>query len=139
MMEPRPVADLYSVVEGEVRLKAGRRHGDGTLVFPLPEGPDARDHDLVLLPATGKLWSWTVQRFAPKHPYDGPSDDTYQPFGVAYVQLGEELIVEGRIAQVPPPQLAIGQAMQVVRTVYTRDAQGRPVETYAFAPLEQQP
>lgn len=138
-MEARPVADLYQIVAGEVRLRAGRRRDDGALVFPCPTGAAAPDHEPVLLPATGTLWSWTVQRFAPKAPYDGPSGDDYQPYGVAYVQLGDALIVEGRIAATPPPPLTIGQAMQVVRVIYTRDAHGQPIETYAFAPLERSP
>lgn len=136
MQEPRPVADLYRIVDGEVRLIAGRRHSDGALAFPLPEGAEAAHHDTVLLPATGTLWSWTVQRFAPKQPYDGPSGDDYRPYAVVYVQLGDMLIVEGRIAQTPPPPLTIGQPMRVVIVAYTRDAQGQPVETYAFTPME---
>lgn len=136
MQNPRPVADLYRIVDGEVRLIAGCRKSDGVLAFPFPEGSEAAGHDPVLLPATGTLWSWTVQRFAPKQPYDGPSGEDYQPYAVAYVQLGDMLIVEGRIAQTPPPPLTIGQPMQVVRVAYTQDAQGQPVETYAFNPLE---
>lgn len=136
MLERRPVADLYRIVDGEVRLIAGRRHSDGALAFPLPDGAEAAHHDPVLLPSNGTLWSWTVQRFAPKQPYDGPTGEDYQPYAVAYVQLGDMLIVEGRIAQTPPPPLTIGQPMQVVRVAYTQDAQGQPVETYAFTPME---
>lgn len=139
LMDAVPVAELYRMVDDEVRLIAGRRHADGLLIFPLPTGTEAAHCEPVLLPATGTLWSWTIQHFAPKAPYDGPSGADHRPYGVVYVQLGDMLIVEGRIAESPPPPLTIGQPMRVVRTVYTQDAEGRPQETYAFAPVEQKP
>ncbi len=137
-MDATPIADLYRCIAGEVRLVAGRRQEDGVLVFPMPEGSEEAKHDLVLLPATGTLWSWTVQRFAPKLPYDGSTGDDFRPYAVAYVQLGDNLIIEGRVTPSPPPPLTIGRPMRVVRESYATDAQGQPIETYAFTPMEKQ-
>ena len=65
------------------RLLGGRSRSDGSYVFPMPAGPEGERFEQVELAAEGTLWSYTVQRFAPKRPYDGPSDDaSFQPFGV---------------------------------------------------------
>lgn len=132
----QPVADgLYDIVDGEVRLIAGRPQDGGPLAFPFPQGSEAARYEPVLLPATGTLWSWTVQRFAPKAPYDGPSEADFTPYGVAYVQLGDMLIVEGRMIDADLGTLRIGQPMRVVTEAYASDAGGAPIETYAFAPI----
>lgn len=132
----QPVAELYRVIDAEIRLLAGACRDTGRLVFPFPHGPEAAAHDLVLLPAAGPLWSWTMQRFAPKSPYDGPVGEAFQPYAVAYVQLGDKLIVEGRVTLGAHLPLQIGQPMRVVREVYAHTPDGQSVETYAFAPAE---
>jgi uncharacterized OB-fold protein len=37
----------------------------------------------------GILWTWTVQRFAPKSPPYQPGPDGFRPFAVGYVTLAE--------------------------------------------------
>jgi uncharacterized OB-fold protein len=49
----------------------------------------------VVLPAAGTIWTWTVQRFAPKPPFRAPT--SFAPFAVAYVDLGT-VRVEARLA-----------------------------------------
>jgi uncharacterized OB-fold protein len=41
----------------------------------------------VTLPAEGTLWTWTVQRFAPKSPPYVPPADGFRPFVLGYVEL----------------------------------------------------
>jgi uncharacterized OB-fold protein len=41
----------------------------------------------VTLPAEGTLWTWTVQRFAPKSPPYVPPADGFRPFALGYVEL----------------------------------------------------
>ncbi|WP_284741398.1 Zn-ribbon domain-containing OB-fold protein [Amycolatopsis sp. RTGN1] len=41
----------------------------------------------VTLPAEGVLWTWTVQRFAPKSPPYVPPADGFRPFALGYVEL----------------------------------------------------
>ncbi|MGI5452767.1 Zn-ribbon domain-containing OB-fold protein [Streptomyces sp. CA-249302] len=43
----------------------------------------------VVLSGTGTLWTWTVQRYAPKSPPYVPPADGFAPFAVGYVELPE--------------------------------------------------
>ncbi|OLL73699.1 hypothetical protein Ae168Ps1_2083c [Pseudonocardia sp. Ae168_Ps1] len=85
----------------------------------------------VPLTRTGTLWSWTVQGFRPKPPYTGT--EAYEPFGVGYVELPGQLIVEARLTGTDPAELAIGMAVELVLTPFRDDESGRPVHTFAFA------
>lgn len=62
------------------------------------------------LPRRGSLWSWTVQRFAPKSPPFLPHDDEFVPFVVGYVELDGGIRVEA-IIEVPPSEVWIGMAL----------------------------
>lgn len=130
------VAEKLFTGEGETtRLLAGRRRSDGRLVFPFPSGPEAELFDLVELSPRGTLWSWTVQRFLPKPPYNGRGSEVdFTPYGVGYVELPGELIVEGRIVADDLKALKIGQPMRVTTEAYRETADGEPVLTYAFTP-----
>ena len=40
------------------------------------------------LPRRGTPWTWTIQRFMPKTPYNsGETPETFTPYGVGYVEL----------------------------------------------------
>ena len=121
---------------GATRLLAGRRKTDGRLVFPCPSGGRASQFDLVELGSHGRLWSWTVQRFAPKEPFNGFNGEDFRPYAVGYVELPGELIVESRLVDVDFGQLHIGMPMQVTTEVYRVDADGSSVLTYAFRPSD---
>lgn len=128
-------ANLFTGHGGTTRLLAGRRRSDGRLRFPLPTGPEAADYDTVELGARGTLWSYTVQRFRPKTPFNGRGDERdFQPYGVGYVELPGELIVEGRIVAEDYGSLRIGQPMRLTTEAYREDDNGAPVLTYAFTP-----
>lgn len=43
----------------------------------------------VTLSSAGELWTWTVQRFAPKSPPFVPPKDGFRPFAMGYVELPE--------------------------------------------------
>ncbi|WP_323039036.1 OB-fold domain-containing protein [Gemmobacter sp.] len=125
-------ADLLRLAPdgGSVTLLGGRHKDSGRLVFPLPQGTDWLPEDL---PQTGRLWSFTVQRFRPKSPpYAGP--EAFEPYAVGYVDLGP-LVVEGRLTGVDPDRLRIGMAMRLVPLAMELSG-GRHVTTYAFAPQE---
>lgn len=82
----------------------------------------------------GTLWSWTVQDFLPKSPYNsGESSDSFRPYGVGYIELPCGLKVESRLTCADPQQLQIGMPMQLVEIDYGQDA-GRQLRTFAFAP-----
>ncbi len=127
MASDKPIADGLWEGDAEPRLIAGRRHRDGLLVFPLPTGAAAEDYEPVALPRRGKLWSWTIQSFPPKSPpYAGPAD--FSPYGLGYVQLGDVLIVQGRLTRFE--NLEIGMDMQL-EIIPFDDRHS----TYAFAPV----
>ena len=94
--------------------------------------------DEVLLPRRGTLWSWTIQGFVPKSPpYTGrETPQSFVPYGVGYVQLADDVIVESRLTENDPAKLRIGAVMETVVIPFTTDDEGREVLTYAFAPVE---
>jgi uncharacterized OB-fold protein len=127
---------LFRNLGRETRLLAGRRKSDGRLVFPAPLGGHAARYDTIELGRHGTLWSWTIQRFAPKEPYDGPVGTDFRPFAVGYVELPGEVIVESRLVRVAFDRLRIGLALQLTSEVYRVDPDGTRVHTYAFEPSE---
>jgi uncharacterized protein len=134
-MSQRYVADNLIVgAEDGARLLGGRRKSDGRVVFPFPEGADQGQYEPFPLSKHGTLWSYTVQRFRPKPPYDGPGDDSdFEPYAVGYVELPGEIIVESRIVG-NPERLEIGMPMTFTLLPYRRDADGADVLTYAYRP-----
>ncbi len=77
------------------------------------------------LPTSGRIWTWTVQRFPPKPPYVVPPGG-FVPYAVGYVDLGE-VLVESLLAP-GDRQPAIGDEVHLIRTP-TGDGRF----TYAFA------
>ena len=120
--------------DGKVRIIAGRSRENGQIVFPLPQGAEEADYERIELPPSGTLWTYTVQRIPPKNPpFVGiNSPDEYQPFAVGYVRLGDEVMIEGRIAG-EPDSLEIGMPMDCV-TISFPTADGAEMATYAFTP-----
>lgn len=123
---------LVSGSGDQARLLGGRRRSDGKIVFPLPKGDE---YEAIELPERGTLWSYTVQRFRPKPPYDGPGDDaSFEPYAVGYVELPGSIIVESRLETREFDRLKIGMPMVFTLQTFRTDAEGREVLTYAFRP-----
>jgi uncharacterized OB-fold protein len=125
-----PIATgLFTWPADEPRLIGGRCSECGAVGFPRPETcarcTSARV-DEHLLARRGTLWSWTIQRFQPKEPYAGT--EPFEPYGVGYVDLAGEVIVEGRLTSADRDELEIGQPMELVIVPF------RDVVTFAFAP-----
>jgi uncharacterized protein len=112
----------------------------GVTVFPragaCPKTASRVSED-VLLPRRGTLWSWTIQGFPPKNPpYIGTeSPKDFTPYGVGYIQLDDQVIVESRLTVSDHAQMHIGMEMELVVIPFAVDAEGREVLTYAFAPV----
>ncbi len=91
------------------RLVGSRCGTCGAVTFPAQAscprctGEDVSAHPLA---DRGTVWASTVQRFSPKTPYLG-ADGSLPPFGVGYVDLAGEVIVETRLVG-DPADLAIG-------------------------------
>lgn len=85
----------------------------------------------------GTLWSWTIQGFMPKSPYNGGDGAAaFQPYGVGYIQMPSQLKVESRLTINDPAQLKIGMPMQLTLDPYRRTAAGQEVFTFAFQPMQ---
>lgn len=131
MVNRVPVADeLFTWPSDEPQLIASE--SDGVISFPPEPGAPRR-----LLGRRGTLWSFTTQQFRPPSPpYDGnDSAENFVPYGVGYVELPGELIVEGRLTESDPAKLKIGQTMELTVVPYTVLDDGTEVLTYAFAPV----
>ena len=89
-----------------------------------------------LLPRTGTLWTWTTQDFLPKEPYaSGETMETFRPYGVGLVQLGDDVKVESRLTEADPDKLTIGMELRLVIVPFRTDDDGTEIMTYAFEPV----
>ncbi len=130
-MAARPVAPDLFTSPPKLRLIGGRDRTTGHIVFPLPTNNP--DYEAVELPTHGTLWSYTVQRFAPKSPpYAGA--EPFEPFALGYVELPGALIVESRLTGIPFDRLRLGLPMELTTTALRTDPDGCEVLTYAFRP-----
>lgn len=126
-----PIAeDLFTWPSEEPRLIGGACRECGAVSFPRPASCARCTSGAIeerLLARTGTLWSWTVQRFQPKEPYVGP--EPFEPYGVGYVELAGEVIVESRLTTADPDELEIGQTMELVVVPFADHL------TFAFRPV----
>ena len=88
------------------------------------------------LPRRGTLWTFTTQDFLPKEPYaSGETLETFTPYGVGLVQLGDEVRVESRLTEGDPEKLQIGMDVQLAIVPFRTDPDGTEIMTYAFEPV----
>ena len=131
--------DVFTWPSDEPRLIGGQCASCAAIVFPLkPSCPrcGAPDPERHLLPRRGTLWTWTTQDFLPKEPYaSGETMETFRPYGVGLVQLGDEVRVEGRLTESDPAKLAIGMEVELAIVPFRVDEDGTEVVTYAFQPV----
>jgi len=83
----------------------------------------------------GTLWSWTIQDFLPKPPYNsGETPENFRPYGVGYVEMASGIKVEARLTTADPAALRIGMPLELTVIPYRVADDGREVSTFAFAP-----
>ena len=134
-MSPEVFApDVVTWPSDEPQLIGGRCTACSSITFPAYPScarcgsVDVEQH---LLPRRGTLWTFTTQEFLPKEPYaSGETMETFTPYGVGIVQLGDEVRVEGRLTTANVEELRIGLEMEVVVVPFNDD-----VVTYAFRPV----
>lgn len=137
----RPIApDLFTWPSDAPQLIGSRCAQCGTVVFPRASGCPRCGSDATethLLPRRGRLWTFTTQGYLPKEPYAGPeTEETFTGYGLGYVDLGGEVMVEARLTEADPAKLRIGMEMELVITPFRTDPDGTQVMAYAFAPVE---
>jgi uncharacterized protein len=116
----------FTTDEAEPHLLGTRCTACGTYFFP-PErigcrNPHCQGTDLeeVKLSRRGKVWSFTVNHYAPPPPFV-PSDP-FEPYGLAAVELPEEqMVVLGQVAGDPSLLAVGGEAELVLETLYEDD------------------
>ena len=121
------------------RLVGSRCDACGAVTFPAQTScPRCTGEDVCAHPLAdrGTVWASTVQRYSPKTPYLG-ADGTLAPFGVGYVDLGGEVLVEARLVG-DPAGWAIGAPVSLTLEPLPGGDDG-PVWTFAFAPAEPDP
>ena len=80
--------------------------------------------------------SWTTQEFLPKEPYaSGETEETFKPYGVGLVQLGDEVRVEARLTESDPKKLRFGMDVQLVVVPFRVEGDGTEVLVHAFEPI----
>lgn len=131
--------DVFTWPASEPQLLGGRCDECGSVTFPrYPSCARCGSVDVVEhpLPRRGTLWTFTTQAFLPKEPYaGGETPETFQPFGVGLVQLGDVVRVESRLTENDPTRLRIGMEMELVIVPFRTDDDGTEVLTFAFAPV----
>lgn len=132
---------MFTWPADEPQLIGGRCDDCSAVTFP-QQGSCARCGSLAvvahLLPRRGTLWTFTTQGFLPKEPYaGGETAETFVPFGVGVVQLGDEVRVEGRLTEADPAKLHIDMEVELVIIPFRTEPDGTEVLTFAFQPVQE--
>lgn len=127
---------LLAPHEGGFQLLGSRCHACGEIYFPARAactrccGSRFAPHSLG---RSGVLWSWTIQGFLPKPPYNsGETEASFKPYGVGYVEMTSGIKIESRLIVADDTPLRIGMPMQLTLEPYRTDADGQPWFTFAF-------
>jgi uncharacterized OB-fold protein len=87
------------------------------------------------LGSEGILWSWTIQAFLPKPPYNsGETEADFAPYGVGYVEMPSGIKVESRLTIADPEKLSIGMPMALAVAPYGKTPEGAELLTFVFRP-----
>ncbi len=131
--------DVFTWPSDDPQLIGGRCTGCGSVTFPNPASCarcGSVEVEAHLLPRRGTLWTFTTQEFLPKEPYaSGETNETFVPYGIGLVQLGDEVRVESRLTTADLDVLRIGLEVELVVVPFRTDPDGTTVMTFAFAPV----
>ncbi len=135
-----PIAEgLFTWPAANPALLGSRCKSCGIAAFPAAKSCMAcsgQNVEIEELPGRGTLWTWTVQRFMPKSPYNsGETPETFKPYGVGYLELPGGVRVEGRLTENDPAKLRIGMEMEVVFEPYRTEDNGDEVISFFFKPV----
>ena len=142
MSKQIPIAEgLFTWPADKPALLASRCKQCGIAAFPVAESCMACSGQEVTveeLPSRGTLWTWTIQRFMPKTPYhSNETAETFQPYGVGYLELPGGVRVEGRLTENDPDKIQIGMTMDVVFDTWRTEENGDEIISFFFKPVDQ--
>ena len=132
-----PVEDgLFTWPSEQPSLIGSRCKSCGHYFFPrikICQNPDCNEKEVedVLLGRRGKLWSYTIQHYAPPPPYHGPV-----PLTIGLMELSEEkLRIMGQLVEgIKPEDIKIGMELELVVEKLFDDEEGNEVMTWRFRP-----
>lgn len=133
-----PVVEGLFVDGPDPRLIGSRCAGCATIYFPQAlscRNPQCRvkQPERYLLPRTGTLLSFTIQRYRPPDLF---RMDDWAPYAIGLVDLGERVEVMGMITGMALDAIAIGMPVTLIIEPLFVDAARGPVTTYKFAPID---
>lgn len=131
---------LFTWPSDNPQLIGRRENSTGRIYFPaIHHYVQDDESEEVLLSTRGTLWTWTIQGFLPKTPpYAGTETlETFKPYGVGYVELPGEIVVETRLTESDPDKLKIGMEMEMVIVPFKEDEEGNEIMTFMFKPVEE--
>ena len=135
----KALADIFTWPDECPQLIGGQCDECGATTFPTQSRCPRCGRagmSLVKLPRRGTLVGWTTQGFVPKLPYAGSdTGESFSPFGVGLVQLGDLVRVEARLTESDPAKLKFGMDVELTIIPFFVDGEGNEVMTFAFAPL----
>jgi uncharacterized OB-fold protein len=138
-MQKAVAPDISTWPEPEFRLIASRCDQCGDVAFPVQPICARCSHEgttPVHLPRRGQVVAWTTQNFVPSYPYIGREDAAdFVPFGVALVQFGDLVRVEGRLTVSDPNEIRTGMQVELTMVPFADDDEGNEILTYAFQPV----
>jgi len=130
-------AGLFTDTPNGPRLCGSRCATCQTPYFPRTTGCHNPDCDVskmedAYLGPRGRIWSLSVQTYPPPPPV--VSNDPFEPFAAAMVDLDEGLRVLGRIVADDPGQINVGDEVELVIAPLGKDANGNQVVSWQFKP-----
>lgn len=130
---------LFTWPSENPKLLASRCDDCGIADFPAKKSCPAccgQNVHIEELPTRGTLWTWTIQDFMPKPPYKSDeSPESFQPYGIGYLELPGAVRVEGRLLENDPGKLQIGMEMDVVFEKYRSAENGDDIISFFFKPV----
>jgi uncharacterized OB-fold protein len=127
---------LFSWPAEQPQLLGSRCKNCGETAFPAQRECrkcSGSDTEVVTLGDHGTLWTWTIQSFMPKTPYNSDeTEETFRPYGVGYVEMPGGVRVESRLLENQPDELEIGMPMQLVIEPFRKDEAGNEIVIFAF-------
>ena len=130
-------AGLFEQHEDGAHLIGSRCRQCGEVTFPVnPFCPQCCTETTENIPLSqrGVLYSFTIQRFKPPPPYQGP--EPFVPYGVGMIELPEGLRVTAVLDESDPARLRVGMEMELVIAKFFEDEEGNEVLSYKFKPVE---
>ncbi|WP_243751215.1 OB-fold domain-containing protein [Paraburkholderia sp. BL10I2N1] len=132
---------LLTSSDGPPRLIGSRCRNCGEVYFAAGEGCTScrsTSMDSFDIGREGILWSWTIQSFLPKAPYNsGETEADFKPYGVGYVEMPSGVKIESRLSVADSAKLKIGMSMTLAVEPYGKTPDGEGIFTFVFVPTQQ--